>query len=285
MRYKRVDGERLSGLDGFHSVLPYVMPRRTDAEVSCHETFDVTDLCDYMARRNSNEGIKLKLFHAFCTAFARTIFLRPKLNIFIAGKRFWQRSDITMSFVVKREFKDSAEESLMFMKVDPDMNIDSISKLILGDVDKLRKSDANDLDKAMNFVGKLPRFLVTIIFGIIRLLEYFGIMPKALMAGDPNYSTVLLSNLGSIGIGSPYHHLNNYGTCSIMITIGTMKKQFVNMPDGSNQERVMLDATFTLDERIADGFYFAKALRIMHYLLENPEALAEKISDPVPVAV
>ena len=171
----------------------------------------------------------------------------------------------------------------MFLKLEPDMNLDSISKLILGDVEKLRKSDANHLDKAMNIVGKLPRFLLQILFWFIRMFEYFGIMPKALMAGDPNYSTVLLSNLGSIGIGAPYHHLNNYGTCSIMITIGTMKKQFVHMADGSDQERVMLDATFTLDERIADGFYFAKSLRIMHYLLGNPTALVEKISDPVPV--
>lgn len=283
MRYKRADGDRLRELDGFHSILPYVMPKRTEAEVSSFESFDVTELCEYIKQRNSEEGTKLKLFHAFCTAFARTIFLRPKLNIFIAGKRFWQRKDITMSFVVKRQFADSAEESLMFLNIEPDMNLDSISKLIVGDVSKLRKEQSNELDDKMGFVGKLPRLVLEILFRMLKLFEYFGIMPRSLMAGDPNYSTVLLSNLGSIRAGSPYHHLNNYGTCSIMITIGTLRKQLVYMEDGSEQERDILDATFTLDERIADGFYFAKSLRIMRYLLGTPAALLEKISEPVPV--
>lgn len=283
MRNRRIDGERINSLDGFHSIVPYVMPKRTEAEVSSKESFDVTDLCSYMKERNAEEGINIKLFHAFCTALARTIYLRPKMNIFISGKRFWQRKDITLSFVVKRKFEDSSEESLMFLKVDPEMNIDSISKLILGDVEKVRKEESNDLGKTMDFVGKLPRFILEIVFGVIRLLEYWGIVPFSIMKGDPNYSTALLSNLGSIKAGAPYHHLSNYGTCSMMITIGTLHKERRIMEDGTEKERDILDATFTIDERIADGFYYAKSLRITRFLLEHPEYLAETISSPVPV--
>ena len=283
MRNRRIDGDRINNLDGFHSIVPYVMPKRTEAEVSSRESFDVTDLCSYMKERNAAEGINIKLFHAFCTALARTIYLRPKMNIFIAGKRFWQRKDITLSFVVKRKFEDASEESLMFLKVEPEMNIDSISKLILGDVEKVRRENTNDLGKTMDFVGKLPRILLEIVFGVIRLLEYWGIVPFSIMKGDPNYSTALLSNLGSIKAGAPYHHLSNYGTCSMMITIGTLHKERRRMEDGTEQERDILDATFTIDERIADGFYYAKSLRITRFLLEHPEYLAENISSPVPV--
>lgn len=283
MRNRRIDGDRIKNLDGFHSIVPYVMPKRTEAEVSSRESFDVTDLCSYMKERNAAEGVNIKLFHAFCTALARTIYLRPKMNIFIAGRRFWQRKDITLSFVVKRKFEDSSEESLMFLKVEPEMNIDSISKLILGDVEKVRKENTNDLGKTMEFVGKLPRILLEIVFGVIRLLEYWGIVPFSIMKGDPNYSTALLANLGSIKAGAPYHHLSNYGTCSMMVTIGTLHKEWRRMEDGTEQERTILDATFTIDERIADGFYYAKSLRITRFLLEHPEFLAENISSPVPV--
>ena len=140
---ERRDAYRITDLDGFHSIVPYIMPRRTDAEVSMREVFDVTELNKYMARRNAAEGTNLKLFHAICTAVARTIYLRPKMNIFIAGKRFWQRKDITLSFVVKREFNDQSEESLMFLTVEPGMNLDSISKMILGDVEKVRREQTN----------------------------------------------------------------------------------------------------------------------------------------------
>ncbi|MDO5436384.1 MAG: 2-oxo acid dehydrogenase subunit E2 [Clostridia bacterium] len=282
---KRTDAVRIKELDGFHSIVPYVMPKRTEAEVSSFEKFDVTDLVAYMKKHNEEDGTNLKLFHAICTAAARTIYLRPKMNIFIAGRRFWQRKDITLSFVVKRTFNDVAEESLMTLKVDPDMTFSSISKKILGDVDEVRRESGNELGKTMDFVGKLPRCILVVLFGFLRLLEYFGVMPKSLMKGDPNYSTVLLSNLGSIGAGAPYHHLSNYGTCSIMVTIGTMHPETCRMPDGTEQERSIVDLTLTLDERIADGFYFAKSLRITKYLLEHPESLEETISTPVPVAL
>ena len=283
LKKERLDGVRITGLDGFHAVAPYVMPKRTEAEVSSTETFDVTDLCAYMARRNKKEGTNLKLFHAFCTAVARTIYLRPKMNIFISGKRYWQRKDITLSFVAKRKFEDEAEEVLLFMKVEPTMTLDDVSHLILGDVDEVRKNKVNDVGATMDILAKMPRFVMEIIFFFVRKFEYYGVMPASLMKGDPNYSTVLLSNLGSIGAGAPYHHLSNYGTCSIMITIGTMRKEMRRMEDGTDQERTLLDATITFDERIADGFYFAKSLRIARFLLENPEHLTETMETSVPV--
>ncbi len=279
---KRSDASLIKNQDPFHSVVPYIMPKRTEAEVSITESFDVTELNKYMSRRNADEGLNLKLFHAVCTAVARTIYLRPKMNIFIAGRCYWQRNNISLSFVAKKKLEDSSEEVLMFIKADPEMNIDKVSSIITGDVSKAREKNGNDLDKTMKFVGNLPRFALEILFWILKRFEYHGIMPVSLMKGDPNYSTVLLSNLGSIGAGAPYHHLSNYGTCSIMITIGTMHREYVRNASGE-EERDKVDITFILDERIADGFYFAKSLRITHYLLEHPEALAESLSNPVPV--
>ena len=274
---------RIRDLDGFHSIVPYVMPKRTEAEISSEERFDVTDLLAYIARRNAEEGTKLKLFHAFCTAAARTVCLRPKMNVFIAGRHFWQRNDITLSFVAKQKFEDEAVETLLFLTVTPEMTLDDISRIILGDVRKARENKGNDLDRTMRFVGRLPRFVLEILFGVLRFFEYHGIMPAALAKGDPNYSTAILSNLGSIGAGAPYHHLSNYGTCSIIVTIGPCHKELCRMPDGREEERDILNATFTLDERIADGFYFAKSLRITRFLLEHPEYLTQPVSEPVPV--
>ena len=149
MGNKRADAVRIRELDGFHSIVPYVMPKRTEAEVSSVETFDVTDLLAYLRRRSAQEGKNLKLFHAVCTAALRTIWLRPKMNIFIAGRRFWQRRDITLSFVAKQRFDDAAEEVLLFLKIEPDMTLDDISKIILGDVKTARTNRGKDLDKTM----------------------------------------------------------------------------------------------------------------------------------------
>lgn len=280
---ERRDGKRIIWPDGYHNILPYIMPKRTEAEVSMTQQFDVTDLVKYMAERNEKEGTELKIFHAICTAIARTVYHRPKLNYFISGRRFYERPDITLAFVVKRKFEDDGEETLMVLKIEPDMNLDSISKLIIGDVTKLRREKSNDLDKMMNFVGALPRPVLKAFFGSLRILEYHGIMPKVFTAGDPNYASVFLSNLGSIRSDSCYHHLSNYGTCSVMITIGVLHKEKKLMPDGSWQERDVINCTFNIDERLADGFYFAKSLRIVDYMFTHPESMTEPVSRAVPV--
>ena len=37
----------------------------------------------------------------------------------------------------------------------------------------------------------------------------------------------------------------------------------------------MVDLTITLDERIADGFYFAKSIQMVEYVAKHPELLDE----------
>ena len=104
MRNKRRDGVRVKGLDGYHNILPYVMPKRTEAEVSLTEQFDVTDLVKYMKERNEEEGVNIKIFHSIVTAVARTVYHRPRLNWFISGRAFYERPDITFSFVVNLNY-------------------------------------------------------------------------------------------------------------------------------------------------------------------------------------
>jgi len=270
---KRKDATLIKSVDPFHSIVPYVMPKRTEAEVSITENFDVTEILKYIKKFNkANPNKELKLFHCICYALGRTIYHRPKMNIFLAGRKFWQRNDISLSFVAKQKFDDHADEVLMFLKVKPEMNINDFSSIIRGDVKKARKASGNDLDKLMKFVGNLPRPILELFFWIISRLEYHGLMPESLSNGDPNYSTCLISNLGSIGAGSVYHHLSNYGTCSAIVTIGTITRD-------NKTKKDYVPMTFTIDERIADGFYFAKSLRITHHILENPKKLNERISD------
>ena len=251
---KRKDAIEVRDPDPFHSIVPYVMPKRTESEVSTDVEIDVTDLLEFIRTQNETNGTGYKLFHCICTAIARTIYHRPKMNIFISGRKYWMRNDITLSFVAKQQFADDALETLMTLKVTEDMNLDQISGIILGDVSKARNAGNNSLDKTMKFVGSLPRFVLEILFWILARMEYHGIFPEDLKKGDPNYTTCLLSNLGSIKAESCYHHLSNYGTNSIMGTIGTIRH---------DNDRDKVNMTITIDERIADGFYFAKSLRLL----------------------
>lgn len=256
--------------------MAHLMPNRTDCEVYINETIDATELVRYLEKKNAaHPEYKTTIFHCLILGIARMIRERPLMNRFIQGRRFYERDEISLSFVCKRRFSDNGEESLMVLVPGDTDTIDSVSRKILGDVEETRKSEhaTGGVDATLDAFAKLPRPLLMLAVRIIRWLDFWGKVPKALTEGDPNYTTVLCSNLGSIKCSSVYHHLSNYGTNSIMVTIGMLHKEEMLMPDGNREIRDVVDIGATLDERIADGFYFARSLKLIKHIFMNPELL------------
>ena len=277
----RKDGRWVKDAPGLQSIMAHLMPNRTDCEVYLNETLDATELVKYLGQKNEGLDYKITLFHCAVTALARMIRERPLMNRFIQGRRIYERYDISLSFVCKRRFADHAEESLMVLVPKDTDTINEISRKIVGDVIETRKSEhsTGGVDALLDSFAKIPRPLLMLVIRIIRWLDFWGINPDFLTEGDPNYTTVLCSNLGSIKCPSVYHHLNNYGTNSIMITIGTLHKEEIVMPDGHKEIRDVVDIGATLDERIADGFYFARSLKLIKHICEKPELLERPLGE------
>lgn len=281
-RGDRKDGAWVRDIDGVHAMFPYLMPNRCEAEAYLQEEVDVTALLAYLAEKNAALDYKITPFHAFVTAMAKTIILRPHLNRFIAGRRYYQRNEITLSFIVKRAFKDGSEEILFTMKAENGMTLQDISQNILGRTGEIRKEGGgNDMKEFLDAMQKLPRFLLSFITSILRWLDFYGLVPSSICEGDTNYSTVLLSNLGSIKGSAAYHHLNNYGTNSLVVTIGTIHKAQVLDADGKAELRDVVTLGVTADERIADGFYYAKSIMLFKHIINNPSLLERPLEENV----
>lgn len=277
----RLDGHRVKDAPGLNVVLTCLFPKRTDSEVYLHEDIDITELLKYMEAKNGPDApYKTTLFHCFVAMLARAVNERPKLNRFIQGARIYERDEITISFIAKRRFTDHSEESLMTYKAKATDKLDDISEYIVGEVHEMRaQTHAVGIDDILDKFAKLPRLVLMFAIRFIRWLDFWGKVPSVLTHGDTNYTTILLSNLGSIKAPAVYHHLNNYGTNSIMITIGTIHKAPAVMPDGSIAVRDFVDIGATLDERIADGFYFAKSLKLVNYICAHPELLDQPLEE------
>ena len=279
----RKDARWVRDVPGLQSIMAHLMYNRTDCEVYLQDTIDVTELMAYLEQKNAQHPeYKTTLFHCFVAVLARMVRERPLMNRYIQGRRTYERYDVSLAFVCKRRFTDHAEESLMFLVPKDTDTIEEISKKIIGDVKETRKSEhsTGGVDAILDALAKLPRPLLMFVIYLIRLMDFWGISPDFLTDGDPNYSSVFFSNLGSIKCPSVYHHLNNYGTNSIMITIGTMRKEQKLMEDGTTQVRTVVDIGATLDERIADGFYFARSLKLVKYICAHPELLERPLNEP-----
>ena len=279
----RRDGRWVRDVPGLQVIMGHMLPNRTDCEVYLHERFDCTELLKYIAEKNAGHpDYKTTLFHCLVMTVARMVKERPKMNRFVAGRRTYERDDISLAFVVKRRFTDNGEEALYFYTAKDGDTIDSLSKQIVGDVKETRKSESSTggIDAVIDRFAKIPRILLMFILRIVRWLDFWGLVPNALREGDPNFSSVFLTNLGSIQCDAVYHHLNNYGTNSIMISVGTIHKEELVMPDGHKEIRDVVNIGATVDERIADGFYFARSIKLVKHVFAHPELLDLPLGEP-----
>ena len=281
-RGDRKDGRWIRDIDGFHFIMPYLMPNRCDSEVYIEELIDVTEMVKYIEAHNSvNKEFRLTPFHVITAAVGKIIYHRPYLNRFVAGRRLYQRNKITLAFVVKRRFNDEAEESLLVTEIKEDTTLEQISRRIAGDSQTIRKEGGNDINDLLDKLSKLPRWLMRLAMCVFRFLDFHGWMPESICRGDSNYASVLLSNLGSIKCNAVYHHLNNYGTNSIVITIGRIHKELMADDDGNTSVRDVVAIGATADERIADGFYFARSIRMLEEILRDPQQLENKMKSEI----
>lgn len=273
MSRNRKDAKWVKPKDAVQAIMPHLMDKRTDAEVSYQMQFDITELCKWVDKQNENlKDFKMSYFQALVSCFGMTVYNRDCLNRFVKNKRIYERYKVNMAFVAKNKFSDSAEEKLISVDLDPEENaVDFAHKLSI-DIWKAKNAEDKDFDKTLNAVASLPTPILSLVFKFVKMLDKHGWTPDFLTQGDLNYATVLLTNLGSIGANSCYHHLNNYGTNSIMIAVGKIRDE---------GKKKIVDIQFTFDERIADGFYFAKSINLAQYIANNPKLLEQKISTKV----
>ena len=264
----RKDGVLLRDLDGMHFITPLIYPNRCDNEAYISETIDLTNINAYLKQKNETETeFPYTMFHLIVAALIKTITLRPKMNRFIANKNFYQRNEVSASFVVKKQFADNAAEALAVVHAKDDSTLDTLHEDLRHQILDCR--DVNKVDSStdsMDMFNRMPRWLGKFIVWILTRLDVHGIVP---------------ANLGSIKLRSGYHHLTNWGTCSIFCIIGEKSKRPVFHEDGTVEMREMLDLGLTIDERLADGYYYSKTIRLLKKLLENPELLETPAAEEI----
>jgi len=285
-RGDRKDARWVREADPLHTFMPYLLLGRTDNEALLNDDIDITQTLQYIEKKNAeNPDFKYTIFHVVLAAIAKTIYLRPAMNRFMQGHRLYERNAISFSFVVKKAFSDTGSEALVIMKVDPESEVSPIEQIhsrIKKEVNSVRKE--NKTDDTTNLIGilnRIPRPLLRTVAKFLFWLEYHGWIPEALAKIDPYHTTCFISNLGSIKMSASYHHLIDWGTNSFFVIIGEKKWQPRFSEDGSYEMRQMLPLGFTIDERIADGFYFANSIKVLRKILENPEILDQPFQQSI----
>lgn len=270
----RKDGKLLRNIDPMRTIMPYLFRNRNGSIVYAPTLVDFNTARDFIRSvNNENPGLRMGTFEVVIAALVRTICKYPYLNRFVAGKKLYARNHIAVSFVVLKLIDGEYKETNAKIYFDFNDTLYDITKKINSNIELCQSNKEKNDDKLMEFVSKLPSPIISFITFSLRKLNDFGLLPMSLIKTDPLYSSVYISNLGSIGQDSIHHHLYEWGTTSVFITMGKLIRVNELMKNGEMKNKIKLNLTFSIDERIADGIYLAKALRYFTSLIDNPKLL------------
>ncbi len=283
----RRDGVWLKDIPAMNRIMPPLMPNRADNEAHISISIDARPLNAYLEKLNQGRTEdKYTFFHLISAAVGKAFILRPKMNRFVCNNKVYQRNKVTVSFTVKKKFNDHAEEAMAFLTYAPEETLESFHKKLMKQI-HLTKSDV-EKDQAtgvIDAVCKMPQWAINAAVKVVLWLDKRGWAPEALVGGDPYHAAIYLSNLGSIGLPGGYHHLVNWGTNSCFVVIGKKHMKMEYDKDGNGDLHEVIPLGITLDERIADGYYYSGTVALVRELLEHPELLELPADTPVEYSI
>lgn len=273
----RYDGYRVRAQDPMFRIIPYIMRSRIDSQVFFDEQIDSSSLRKFILEHRGDIP-NLSTYHIIVAAAIRTIAQKPRLNRFVSGNKIYSRNYIRASLTVKQSMNENADESLVMPEFEPTDTLYDVATKFNESVSEVKaegEAVGNKTDLTIKLINMLPGFLIKFVVWALRKLDAIGKMPKIINKVSPFHSSLYVTNVGSIGINSVYHHLYEFGTTSIFLAIGknTAVREINN--DGSIENKNVINIRLVIDERICDGFYCASAIRHFKRLMKNPELLLD----------
>lgn len=272
----RADGRLIRTISPFNKFIPFIMPTRNDAMNYYEESFEITKADKYI-RELRQKGYKgIGMLHFLIAAYVRCVAKFPGINRFIAGRRIYAANDIVVVMTVKRAIELNADETTIKVHFLPTDTIFDVYKKMNAEIEKIKTDDsANGTEEFAASVAKLPRFIFRFVLWLLRVMDYFGAIPESLEEVSPFHGSMIITDLGSLRIGPIYHHIYNFGTLPVFISFGTKRRAYEIEGGTKIVEKKYLDTKLTLDERIADGHYYASFLQHFRYIFRNPEMLSQ----------
>jgi len=214
------------------------------------------------------------MLRLFIAAYIRTVAQYPAINRFCSGQRVYARENVEFMMTIKKQLRTNASETSIKVDFKRDETINDVYSKLNHEINKVKnEGTATSTDDVAAALMKLPRVILRFTVAFLEFLDYFGMMPNVIINASPFHGSVIITDLGSIGLPAIYHHLYNFGNLPVFIALGPKRKVYELNAEGKVVLRKFIDCKLVVDERICDGFYFSQAFKYFKSLLRNIEII------------
>jgi len=270
----RKEGRRLRSVSPFYRIIPYIMVTKSDASNYFEGAVEVSGMEKWLREKRAEGYSGMGMLHLFIAAYVRVCAMLPRLNRFIGGQRIYARDGIEVIMAIKRALKVDADETSIKVKLLPTDTVFDVYRKMNAAIDTVKADEkVNGTDKAANTLMKVPGVILKFAIWLLRLLDYFDLLPSALIKASPFHGSMVVTDLGSLGIPPIYHHLYDFGNCPLFLAFGSKRREVELDQNGVPIENKYVDYKVVCDERICDGHYYATAFKHLKFFLRNPAQL------------
>jgi len=281
----RIDGRRVRTLHPMAQITSYFQVERNTCSNLFEESFEISHVERYI-RQKRREGLTdFGITHVLLAAYVRGVAKYPQLNRFISGQKVYSRGeDIQYCMVIKKEMSVDSPDTSIKVHLNPrDTAVDVYHKLnaAVEQVKATQELDSN-LDGLIMALNLIPGVFLKFTVWFLKLLDYFGLLPKFLLELSPFHGSLFFTSMGSLGIRPIYHHLYDFGNLPVFGAFGMKRKAYELTEEGTVVQKKYIDVKFVLDERIVDGYYYATFFKYYRRLMQHPELLDTPPAEVVP---
>lgn len=270
----RSDGYLLKNIDPIIKLMPFIMRYRSDAMNMFSSSVNITAAEQYIKEKHAEGYEHFGLIHLILAAYVRTVSQRPALNRFVSGQQVFARKNIEIAITIKKEMSLHSPETCIKMIFSPDATPIDIYNEFNTQVQEYRKQqEESDFDKTARILNYIPRFVLKFAIFILRVLDYFGMLPKFLLKVSPFHASMVITSMGSLGIPPIFHHIYDFGNVPLFVAFGKRRKAYELNSEGQVEEKIYSDMCVVTDERICDGYYYASAFKMLQRLMRNPKKM------------
>ena len=272
----RPDGRKIRTLAPMAQITAFFQVERNTCSNLFEESFEISHIERYIRQKRKEGLTDFGLTHVLLAGYIRGLCKYPQLNRFISGQKVYSRGeDIQYCMVVKKEMTiDSPDTSIKVHLNRMDTAEDVYNKLnaAIEEVKATQELDSG-IDNLIAYLNLIPSIVLKFVVWLLKLLDYFGMLPKFLLELSPFHGSLFFTSMGSLGIRPIYHHLYDFGNLPCFGAFGCKRRALEVQEDGSIVQKKFIDVKFVLDERIVDGYYYAAFFKHYRSILRHPELL------------
>lgn len=265
----RKDGKRVKNVDPLYSLIPYFLVQRYDAMNTISLDIPLEPIQKYLNAQRKN-GHNISHLGIIIAAILRATAEFPALNRFIVNKKIYARNEFSVGMVVLKPGEANDTMNKIYFELEDD--IFTVQEKIDRYVEENRRPDnENSTDRIMKILLSIPG-LLNFATSVLRFMDRHNMLPRAIIEASPFHATMGITNLASIRTNYIHHHIYDFGTMGMFISMGNSEIVPMNRGGNTVMEKC-LPIGVVMDERIASGHYFAAAFQRIRSYLKDPSLL------------